>query len=79
MRWYNKRLKGLDTSEFFVRLVLAYVMDHINNLKLKNIRVLLHYHSGSEKLKGSPNKVERVEVVTEFLENIGRVLCRGGG
>ena len=51
-------------------------MDHINNLKVKDLRVLLRHHFGSEKLKGSPNKVELVEAVTYFLERIGRVLCR---
>ena len=38
-------------------------MDHINNLKLKYIRILLCYHFGSEKLKGGPKKVELMEAV----------------
>ena len=54
-------------------------MDHINNLEVKDIRVLIHYHFRTEKLNGTPKKVELMEAVTDFLENIGRVLCRGGG
>ena len=54
-------------------------MDHINNPKVEEIRVLLRYHFRSEILKGIPNKVELVEAVTVFLESIGRVLCRGEG
>ena len=47
--------------------VLAFGMDHINNLKVKYLSVLFHYHFGPEKLKGIPNNVELVEVVTDFL------------
>ena len=54
-------------------------MDHIKNLKVKDIRVLIHCHFGSEKLKGIPNKVELVESVTYFLEIVGSLLCRVGG
>ena len=53
-------------------------MDHINNLKVKDLRVLLHYQFGSEKLKGSPKKVELLDAVKCFLERIGTVLCRDG-
>ena len=42
-------------------------MDHINNLKVKDLRVLIQYHFGSEKLKGIPKKLELVEAVTEFF------------
>ena len=56
----EKRLKGLDNFEVFVCLVLAFGMDHINNLKVKDLRVMLRYHLGSEKFKGGPNKVELV-------------------
>ena len=66
MRDDNERLKGLETYEFLVRSVLEFGMDHINNLKVKYIRVLLHYHFGSEKLKGIPKKVELVEAVKYF-------------
>ena len=41
--------------------------------------MLLCYHFGSEKLKGDPNKVELVEAVTDFLEDIGMVFCIDGG
>ena len=42
-------------------------MDHINNLKVKDLRVLIQYHFGSEKLKGIPKKLELVEAVTDFF------------
>ena len=42
-------------------------MDHINNLKVKDLRVLLCYHFGSERLKGNPNKVEVVDSVTDLF------------
>ena len=73
MRDDAKRLKGLDTCGFLVRSVLAFGMDHSNNLKVKDLRFLLRYHFGSEKLKGSPQKVELVGVVEDFLERIGMV------
>ena len=55
-----------------VRSVLAFGMDHINYLKVEDIRVILCYHFGSENLKGSPNKVELVGAVKFFLEGLGR-------
>ena len=79
MRDDDERLKGLETCEVLVRSVLAFGMDHINNLKVKDLRVLLCYHFGSEKLKGIPKKVELVGDVKFYLENIGAVLCRYGG
>ena len=50
-------LKGLDTFDVLVCLVLVFGINQINKLKLKKLRVLLCYHFGSEKLKGRPNKV----------------------
>ena len=50
-----------------VHSVLKYGMYHINNLKVKDLRVLLHYHFGSERLKGSPKKVELAEAVTDLV------------
>ena len=41
-------------------------MDHINNLEVKDLTVLLRYHFGSEKLKGDPKKVELVGAVGFF-------------
>ena len=66
MRYDDERLRGLETCELF-RSVLAFGMYHINNLKVKDLRVLLCYHSGSENLKEIPNKVEHVEAVKDFL------------
>ena len=42
-------------------------MDHINNLKVKELRVLLRYYCESEGLKGIPKKVELVEAVTDLF------------
>ena len=78
MRDDEERLKGLETHEVLVCSVLAFFMDHINNLKLKDLRVLLCYHFGSEILKGRPKKVELVGAVEYFLERIEKFLCRYG-
>ena len=79
MRDDDERLKSLETCEVLVCSVLKFGMDHINYLKWKDLRVLLCYHFGSEKLKGIPKKVELVGSVKYFLESIGTVLCRYGG
>ena len=60
-------------------------MDHINNLKFKELRVLLCYHFGSERLKGSSKKVELVEAVTGLfrrywwglIQRVGGVVVGG--
>ena len=46
VREKNDWLRVLESGEAFVRSVLTIVMDHINNLKVKDIRVLLQYHFG---------------------------------
>ena len=71
--------KVIENFEVLVRSVLPFVMDRINNLRLKELRGLLRYHFWSKSLKGSPKKVELVEAVDEFLEMIGIFLQRGGG
>ena len=43
----DERLKGLETCEVLVHSVLAFGMDHINKLNVKDLRVLLCYHFGS--------------------------------
>ena len=80
MRDDDESFKGLETCEFLVYSVLAFGMDHINKLKMKELRLIFCYHFGSEDLKVIPNKVELVESVKYFLERIGRVLIidRGG-
>ena len=63
-----------------VRSVLTFGMDHINTLKVKGLRVILHYHFGSERLKGTPKKVELVEAVTDlFWRDWGSLMQRMGG
>ena len=47
MRYDYERLKGLETCEVLVHSVLESGIDHINNLKVKDLRVLLSYHFGS--------------------------------
>ena len=65
-----------------VRSVLTFGIDHINNLKFKELRVLLRYHFGSERLKGTPKKVELVEAVTDLFlrdwESLMQRVGRGG-
>ena len=76
MRDDDQKLKGLETCEVFVCSVLEFGMDHIDKLKVKDIRVLIWYNFGSKQLKRSPKKVGLVEDVKYFLESIGTVLCR---
>ena len=52
-----------------VRSVLIFIMDHINNLKFKDLQMLLLYHFGSERLKGIPKKVELVDAVTDLFRS----------
>ena len=56
-------------------------MDHINTLKVKELRVLLSYQFGLERLKGIPNKVELVEAVTGLFRRDWESLMQrvGGG
>ena len=63
MRDYEEKLRGLETCEVLVCSVLEFSMDHINNFKVKDLRVLLRYHFGSENLKGRQKKVELVGAV----------------
>ena len=61
------RLRGLESFEALVRSVLTFGMDHTNNLKLKELWVLLFSLFGLERLKGIPKKVELVEAVTNLF------------
>ena len=56
-------------------------MDHIYNLKFKELQVIPCYHSGSERLKGSSKKVELVEAVTDLFRGDWEGLMQrvGGG
>ena len=59
-----------------VRSIFTFGMDHIKKLKV----LLLHYHFGSEGLKGAPKKVEIVEAVTDLsLGGLGGSYSEGGG
>ena len=53
----DDRLNGHETCGVLVLLVSVFFMYHINNLNVKDLRVVLCYHSESENLKGIPNKV----------------------
>ena len=64
-----------------IRSVLILGMDHINNLKVKDLRVLLRYHFGSERLKGTLKKVELLEAITDLFRRDWESLMQrvGGG
>ena len=51
MMYDEERLKGIETCEVLVRSVLAFGMDHINNLEVKDIGVLLKLNSSIKLLK----------------------------
>ena len=54
-------------------------MDHIKNLEVKDIRVLLCYHTKPEKLKGNPKKVGLLEASTgRFRKYWGCIVQREG-
>ena len=52
MREDDEMSRDLETEDCFS--VLAFGVDHTKNLKVKDLRVLLQYNFGSEKLKGIP-------------------------
>ena len=62
----GERLKVLDTCEVLVCLVLAFGIDHINNVIVNELRVLFCYLFVSEKLKVIPKELELVKAVTIF-------------
>ena len=47
VRENEDRLRGLDSCEALVCYVFIFGMDNINNLKVKELRVIIHYHFGS--------------------------------
>ena len=53
-------------------------MDHAKNLKFKELRVMFHYHSGSENFKGISKEVKLVEAVTDFLRDYRESLVQRG-
>ena len=59
--------------------VLKIVMDHISNLKFKELWVLLCYHFGSERLKEIPKKVELLGAVTVLIQRDWELLIPGVG
>ena len=63
------RSEGLQTSTFLIRSVLEFGKDHINNLEVKDLKVLLFYYFGLEIIKVVYNKVELMKAVTEFFRN----------
>ena len=56
MRDDEERRKGLDTCEVLVCPVLEFGMDHINNLKVKDIRRFFAITLGQKSLRGSQRK-----------------------
>ena len=67
VRENEDRLRGLQSCKDLVCSFLTFGMNHINNLKVKELQVVLRYHLGSEKLKGIPNKVELAKAVTDLF------------
>ena len=49
VRENEDKLRGLESCESLVCSVLTFGMDHINNLRVKELRVLLCYQFGSER------------------------------
>ena len=82
IRENKDKLRGLESCEALVRSVFTFGMDHLNNLKFKELRVLLRYQFGSERLKGTPKKLELVEAVTGLFrrdwESLMQRVCGGG-
>ena len=76
------KLRGLESCEALVHSVITIGTYNINNLKVKELQVLLRCHFGSERLKGSPKKVELVEAVTDLFqidwEGLMKMVCVGG-
>ena len=64
MRDDDERSNGLESVEVLVHSVLEFGMNHTKSLRVKELRVLIHYHFRPEKLKGVSKKVELVEDVT---------------
>ena len=80
VRENKDKLRGLESCEALVRSVLTFGMNHINTLKVKELQVILRYHFGLERLKGTPNKVELVEAVTDlFWRKWESLMQRVGG
>ena len=46
IRKNDDRLRGIESCEYLVHSVLTFVTNHINNLKSKDIWVLLCYNFG---------------------------------
>ena len=80
VREKKDRLRGIESCEYLDCYVLTFGMDHINNLKVKDIWVLLRYHFGLKRLKGIPKKVELLEAVDyPFQMDWGGPMQRVGG
>ena len=81
VRENEDRLRSLESCEDLVRSVLTIGTDQINNLIVKELWAILHYHFGSESLKGSLKKVELVEAVTDLFRRDWEGLMQrvGGG
>ena len=81
VRENEDKLRGLESCEALVSSVLTFGMDHINIIKVKELRLILRYHFGSERLKGSPKKMKLVEAVPGLFQRDWEGLMQrvGGG
>ena len=50
------KLRGIASCEALVCSVLTFGMDHINNLKVKELRVIICYHFWVVKVEGEPKE-----------------------
>ena len=63
----------------FICLVLSFGMDHIKNLRVKYIKILLHYNLWLYNLKGIYKKVVFVEAINKLFRTIYVYVCIGMG
>ena len=77
----------ITRSQRFFRIVkflfsqfCKFGIDHINNIEVKELRVVIFYYLFSVELKGSLIKLELVEAVTDFFrKDLEGVAQRWGG
>ena len=80
VRENEDKLRGIESCEALVCPVLTFGMYHINILKAKELWLLLCYTFWSERLKGSPKKVEIMETFNDlFRRDWGSIMQRVEG
>ena len=72
-------MEFIQTCIVFIFLVLSFGMDHIKNLRVKYIKILLHYNLWLYNLKGIYKKVVFVEAINKLFRTIYVYVCIGMG